>query len=131
MLIRERAEMTRRTAIWIAFAAVPALAAKKKKKGKDAEPLGVISGTVFDADGRSLPGSKVTITDAENPKVRFESFTNNRGEFSVRTPADEDLATGRSYTIRAEAKGFEPGEKTVEVYQAQRTNANLLLDPKK
>jgi hypothetical protein len=123
--------MTRRAAIFMGVFAVPAATAAKKDKSRKREPLGVISGTVFDAEGRSLPGAKVLVHDAANPKVRFEAFTNNRGEFSVRAPAEEDLSTSRKYTIRAEAKGFEPGEKTVEVYQAQRTNANLLLDPKK
>jgi hypothetical protein len=122
--------MTRRAVVGMAVFALAAKAAKKDK-GKKAEPLGLISGTVFDADGRSLPNAKVVVTDAANPKVRLDAITNYRGEFTVRAPADADLATGRSYTIKAEAKGFLPGEKTVEVYQAQRTNANLLLDPKK
>ena len=58
-------------------------------------------------------------------------FMSPRGEFNLRAPADEDLSTGREYVVRAEAKRFEPAEKTVEVYQSQRTNVNLLLDPKK
>jgi hypothetical protein len=124
--------MTRRAAILAACAALPGLAAKKKDKGKrKQEPLGLISGTVFDADGRSLPGAKVTVTDAANPKAKLEAMAAARGEFNVRAPAEEELAVGRPYVVRAEAKGFEPAEKTVEVYQAQRTTVNLLLDPKK
>ena len=131
MLTREETKMTRRAVFGMAISAVPGLAAKKKDKGRKEEPLGVISGTVFDADGRSLPGAKVMVIDAVNPKVRFETVASGRGEFTVRAPAAEDLSKARTYTIRAEAKGFEPGEKTVEVYQAQRTNANLLLEPEK
>jgi hypothetical protein len=132
MLIRGfEGRMTRRLLFAMAVFSATGTAAKKKKKGKEAEPLGLISGTVFDADGRSLPGATVTITDAANPKVHFEAISSPRGEFNVRTPADANLETARKYVIRAEAKGFEPAEKTVEVYQAQRTNANLLLDPKK
>jgi len=124
--------MTRRAAILLTCSAWPLLAAKKKDQGKKKrEPLGLISGTVFDSDGRSLPGAKVTARDAENPKVKLEAISSPRGEFNLRAPADEDLAIGRAYTVHAEAKGFEPAEKTVEVYQAQRTNVNLLLDPKK
>jgi hypothetical protein len=122
--------MTRRALVGLIAFGAAASAAKKKDKGKNAGPLGLISGTVFDVDGRSLPGAKVTVTAAEDPKLKFEAVTSPRGEFNVRAPADEDLAQGRNYVIRAEAKGFEPAEKTVEVYQAQRTNANLLLDPK-
>ena len=128
--------MTRRTAFLLACSALPLAAKKKSKKKKDKgkserEPLGLISGTVFDADGRSLPGAKVVATDVANPKVKLEAFASPRGEFNLRAPADADLGTGRNYVVRAEVKGFEPAEKTVEVYQAQRTNVNLLLDPKK
>lgn len=124
--------MTRRAAILLTCSVLPLAAAKKKDKNKSKrEPLGLISGAVFDSDGRSLPGAKVTATDVSDPKVKLEAIASPRGEFNLRAPADEDLATGRHYAVRAEAKGFEPGEKTVEVYQAQRTNVNLLLDPKK
>ena len=132
MLIRGFGTMTRRAAILMVCSALPVVGAKKKDKRKTKrEPLGLISGTVFDSDGRSLPGAKVTATDTANPKVKLETITNARGELNIRAPADEDLATGRSYLVAAEAKGFEPAEKTVEVYQSQRTNVNLLLDPKK
>ena len=123
--------MTRRTWIATPLLTAAAFAAKKKDKAAKAGPLGLISGTVFDSDGRSLPGAKVTVTAADDPKLKLEAISSPRGEFNIRTPADESLETGRQYVIRAEAKGFEPAEKTVEVYQAQRTNANLLLDPKK
>ncbi len=108
------------------------LAAKKKDRKKtEREPLGLISGTVFNAAGRSLAGAKVRAVDAASPKVKIEAVTSPRGEFNLRAPADEDLATGRRYAVHAEAKGFEPAEKTVEVYQAQRTNVNFLLESTK
>ena len=122
--------MTRRAAILLTCSALPLAAAKKKDK-KKREPLGLISGTVFDSDGRSLPGAKVTARGVDNPKVKIEAFASPRGEFNLRAPADEDLATGRNYTVHAVAKGFDPAEKTVEVYLSQRNNVNLLLDPKK
>ena len=133
MLIAEFAmTFTRRGLILVALSTLPAAAKKKKDKGKNKkEPLGLISGTVFDADGRSLPGAKVTVTDPANPKVKLEAFTSPRGEFNIRTPADPDLATGRAYAVHAEAKGFEPAEKSIEVYQAQRSSLNFMLDPKK
>ncbi|MCB1018952.1 MAG: carboxypeptidase regulatory-like domain-containing protein [Acidobacteria bacterium] len=123
--------MTRRALVGFVLFAAVASAAKKKDKSKKGGPLGLVSGTVFTSDGLSIPGAKVTVVSKADGKTKLEAISSQRGEFSIRTPADEDLATGLEYVVRAEAKGFEPAEKTVEVYQAQRTNLNLLLDPKK
>lgn len=123
--------MTRRAVILLSCSGLPLAAAKKRDKGKKKqEPLGLISGTVFDLDGRSLGGARVTVTGVDDPEVRLEAIASPRGELNIRAPADEDLSKGRKYIVRAEAKGFAAAEKTVEVYQAQRTNVNLLLAPK-
>ena len=133
MLIRGFRTMTRRALMLLPASASLLAAAKKKDKGKkkSRQPLGLISGTVFDSNGRSLPGAKVIATTVADPKTKLEAIASPRGEFNLRAPADADLSKGVEYTVRAEAKGFEPAEKTVEVYQAQRTNVNLLLDPSK
>ncbi|MBI1354781.1 MAG: hypothetical protein GC160_10565 [Acidobacteria bacterium] len=106
-------------------------AKKKKKKAAKDENLGLLTGTVFQSSGFSLPGAKVTATAEDDPKVKFETISDGRGEFSFRAPAGAEPGSARRYKVRAEAKGFQPGEKSADVYLAQRTNMNLLLSPEK
>ncbi len=125
--------MTRRVLLGL-FALAAALGAKKKKKKKKkskrkAQPnLGLLAGTVFDPSGRSARGAKVTAFDVDDPSIRFETVSDSRGEFAIRAPAAADPATARSYRVIARVKGFPAVEKTVEVYPAQRTNINLILE---
>lgn len=122
--------MTRRVALGL-FALAAALGAKKKDKKKSkrkAQPnLGLLAGTVFDPDGRSARGAKVTVFDVDDPSIRFETVSDSRGEFAIRAPAAADPATARRYRVIARVKGFPAVEKTAEVYLAQRTNVNLIL----
>lgn len=106
---------------------------KKKKRGEDGEPenLGLLSGSVFHSSGLSLPGAKVTAVAEDDPKTSFEAISDRRGEFSFRAPAGAEPGTARRYTVRAEAKGFKPEQKSADVYLGQRTNINLLLSPEK
>ena len=103
---------------------------KKNKKGKQRRPqhLGLLAGTVFTPDTRSAPGVKVTAVDTEDESVKLEAVTDYRGEFAIRAPASEDPAVGKTYRLTTEAKGFAPVEKTAEVYLAQKTNVNLILE---
>ena len=100
-----------------------ALTAAAKKKGS--EPLALISGTVFQSSGFSLPGAKVTAVSAQQRKIKIESQTGQRGEFALRVPA----AKG-PYIVTAEAKGFEEQQKTAEVYEAEKTMVTFQLSPK-
>jgi len=112
----------------------PVWAKKKKKKKKGAERnanLGLISGTVFQASGFSFPGAKVTAVAVDDPKVKFESLSDGRGEFAFRAPAGAEPGAARRYTVRAEAKRHEAVEKSADVYRGQRTNINLILSPEK
>jgi hypothetical protein len=59
-----------------------------------------------------------------NPKLKAKGRSDIRGEFAFRLPAGAG-----SYVVRAEAKGFQPGEKKAEVYDSQKTTMNLLLSP--
>lgn len=109
------------------------LAAKKKnkkKKGKGQEPrnLGLLAGTVFTPEGRSAPGVKVMAHAVEDDSIRLEGVTDYRGEFALRAPVGDDAAQGRTYRVAAEAKGFARVEKEAEVYLAQKTNINLILE---
>lgn len=123
--------MSRRSWLLLLASVSPLLAKKKKKrkKGKGPEFLGLLAGTVFDSDGRSLPGARVTAVAEDDPSVEVEVVTDGRGEFALRTPAFEDPSKARTYTVRAERKGFETGEKKADAYYGQKTNLNLLLSP--
>jgi hypothetical protein len=107
------------------------LAAKKKKrkKGKESEFLGLLSGTVFDSNGQSLPGARVTATAEDDPELEIQAVSDPRGEFALRTPAFEDPSKARTYALRAERKGFLAAEKTADAYYGQKTNLNFLLSP--
>jgi hypothetical protein len=123
--------LTRRSLL-LSLAASPALAKKKKKKGKNGQQsdnLGLISGTVFQASGLSFRGAKVTAIAVDDAKTKFEILSDGRGEFNFRAPAGAEPGTARSYTVRAEAKGYQPAEKKADVYLGQRTNINLILAP--
>ena len=125
--------LTRRSMLLTLLPAAPVWAKKKRKKGKGGERnenLGLISGTVFHAGGLSLRGAKVTVAK-DDPKEKFEILSDGRGEFNFRAPAGEEPGTARSYTVRAEAKGYQPAEKNADVYLGQRTNLNLILSPEK
>lgn len=119
--------MLRRVLLALPFAVVPLLAKKKKKqvKGREEGPLGVISGTVFQPNGLSLPGAKVTVIDPADEKRTWDATTDGRGEFAIRVPAAGDP----KYQVVAEFKGLEPMEKEAYAYEAQRTNINFLMSP--
>ncbi len=101
-----------------------------KKKKKRAERYGVIAGTVFQNTGLSLRGARVTLTPvpaggspAKKKQIQ-RTRTDSRGEFAFRVPAG-----AMRYTVRAEADGWEPAEKTVEVQWDQRVDIVLRLRP--
>jgi len=109
--------------VTLVVAAVSVAVPKKKRKD---EPLALISGTVFQYVGFSFPGAKVLIVSRKNPKIKADTVSGLRGEFTLRVPA-----TGGPYTVRAEAKGFEPEEKAAEVYEGTKTTVTFRLKPTK
>ena len=102
--------------------------AKKKKKTKgEPIPTGVIGGTVFDANRRSLPGAKVSVYEVSKPKKKLgEAISDRRGEFAVRLPAGEQF----EYVVRVAAKRFAAAERKSQVFIGERVNLNFLLDLK-
>ncbi len=108
--------------------AVPAFAKKrnredkKKRQTKQAEPLALIAGSVFQPGGTSFRGVKVLAVSLTNPKLKFEGVSDSRGEFAIRVPAVE-----AKFKITATARGLEPVEREVEVYESQKTNVNLMF----
>ena len=109
--------------VTLVVAAVSTAAPKKKHKG---EPLALISGTVFQSNGFSFPGVTVFAVSQRNPKLKADTVTGRRGEFALRVPA-----SGGTYVVTAEAKGFEPQEKTADVYEGTKTTVTFRLEAAK
>ena len=92
------------------------------KKRRKSEPLGLISGTVFQSTGFSLPGAKVSAVSKQNPKVKKDTVTGRRGEFALRLPAGQG-----AYVVTAEAKGFESQQRPADVYEGTKTTVTFQL----
>ena len=108
-------------ALVVTLVAVFAVTAAPKKR-KTQEPLALISGTVFQGVGFSLPGAKVVAVSEQQRNIKLEARTSLRGGFTLRVP----VANG-PYVVTAEAKGFESQQKTVEVYESQKTTVMFQL----
>ena len=118
-----------RRAIIASLFVLPAFAKKRNRKDKkkrqtqqEATPLALIEVSVFQPGGLSFPGAKIRAVSLANPKVKFDAVTNHRGEVALRVPAPE-----QKFKVTAEAKGLDPIEREVEVYEAQKTRVNMMF----
>jgi hypothetical protein len=93
-------------------------------KKKDREAVAILAGTVFQSSGRSLPGARVEAVAQGDAKAKGSASTDAQGDFAIRVPAGRG-----TYVITATAKGFQPSQKTVEVYADEKVRANLILSP--
>ena len=85
--------------------------------------VGTILGGVFDSSGGAVAGAKVTITDAGRGTTRVLT-TGQAGEYTA-----PELLSG-TYSVRAEAKGFQTVERTnVLLEVAQKVRVDLKLSP--
>ncbi len=85
--------------------------------------VGTILGGVFDSTGGAVAGAKVTITDVARGTTRVLT-TDQAGEYTA-----PELLSG-TYTVRAEAKGFQTVEHTnVLIEVAQQVRVDLTLMP--
>jgi len=50
----------------------------------------LIIGTVFDVKGYAFPGVELKVRRSTEKKVRWDSYTNSRGEFAIRVPQGSD-----------------------------------------
>ena len=94
------------------------LAAAEKKPSANA----VLAGTVFDSNGRALPGCTVEIVSEADPKQKHRGATDQRGEYAVRVLASR-------FSVAVSRKGFQPQQKTVEVVQGEKSATTFLLSP--
>lgn len=93
-------------------------------KKKDREAVAILAGTVFQSSGRSLPGAKVEAVAQDDAKTKGSASTDAQGDYAIRVPAGRG-----TYVVTASAKGFQPAQKTVEVYADEKVRANLILSP--
>jgi Carboxypeptidase regulatory-like domain len=68
----------------------------------------LIRGTVFTDKSLAFPGAEIRIRRSGENKVRWQDFTNSRGNFAIRVPQNA------SYEILTRAKGFSEQRKTIE-----------------
>ena len=108
-----------RAFLLLAALALPALLTLSAAD-KPSQARAVVAGSVFDSDGRSLPGCKVTVVSESDPKQKQQALTDRRGEFAVRVPV------GR-YAISVTAKGFQAQQKTVQVEEGEKSNTTFQL----
>ena len=108
----------------------PSSAAQQVKPG---QPYALIFGTVWGPDNRPVYGIRVKIRRATDKpkKVRWELYSDHRGEFAQRVPAGE-----ADYIIWADLKGVKTTdgkpvhlvqEVTVHVYNDEREDTGLHL----
>jgi len=95
----------RQIAIALLLLSTVAFAAGDKKK-KPAPAYAVVAGSVFDAEGRSVRGLRITIRRADEKKPRWEVVSDARGDFAQRVPAG-----AADYFVRPELKDKQAAEK--------------------
>lgn len=121
---RKRTRLTRLAAAltaWVLLCGVSLQAASKKK---DREAVAILAGTVFQSSGRSLAGAKVEAVAQGDAETKGSVSTDAQGDFAIRVPAGRG-----TYVVTATAKGFQPAQKTVEVYADEKVRTNLILSP--
>jgi len=102
----------------LAVVIAASLAAAEKKPSANA----VLAGTVFDSDGRALPGCVVEVVSEADPQQKQRGATDQRGEYAIRVLA------GR-FRVAVSRKGFQARQKTVEVVEGEKSVTTFLLSP--
>jgi len=114
-----------------AFCTPDSLLATQKSQGK---PYALIVGTVWGPDDLPVYAVTVKIRKATDKpkKVRWEVYSDHRGEFEQRLPAGE-----AEYIVWADLKGYKPSdgkplhlvkEVTVHIYNDERQDIGLHLE---
>jgi hypothetical protein len=85
--------------------------AQKKSKEEQYTELFLLYGNVYTEQGIALPGAEVKVRREDQKKPKWESYSDNRGEFAIRVPP------GPKYEITIKAKGYEPLTRMVDTWQ--------------
>ena len=115
--------MTRRT--WVLAAILPCQTVLESR-AEEVEPHALLFGTVFRESYLALPGARVVAYEEANPRRKYRTVSNYRGEYRIRVPAGD-----ASFVISASAPRFTEVRRTVQVYGIEKTTANLILEPRK
>lgn len=91
------------------------------EKNKD-DSHALLMGSVFTADGLSLPGIRVSVKRKDDKKPRWRAVSDRRGEFALRLPAGTE-----TYEVTTESKAFESQTKTVEFRGSERVDVFFRL----
>jgi len=74
----------------------------------------LVRGTVFTAEGLSLPGAELRIRRSAEKKFRWDTMTNSRGDFAVR------VKMGSDYEVIVRAKGYQAQSIAVDAKTGER-----------
>ena len=84
--------------------------AQKSRAEQYAESF-LLYGNVYTEQGLALPGAEVKVRREDQKKPKWESYSDERGEFAIRVPP------GPKYEITIKAKGFEPLVQMLDTWQ--------------
>ncbi len=109
----------------VLFLGAPLVGGKDKKKAAE---YALVAGTVFRANGLSLPGAEVSIEAAgASSGFKFKkqhALSDARGEFAFRVPP-----VAMKYTVSAKAAGYQEQAKEAEVAGYDRVDVFFRLEP--
>jgi len=74
----------------------------------------LVRGTVFTAEGLSLPGAELRIRRSAEKKFRWDTISNSRGDFAVR------VKMGSDYEVMVRAKGYQEQSIAVDGKTGER-----------
>lgn len=104
------------------FALISPGAAAKKKPALDTPAI--VSGSVFDDRGYSLPDATVILASDPQSKAKpLEAVSDTRGEFVFHVPAGP-----MRYAVTAQAKGYQSQQKTVMLQDQERVEVTFQLE---
>lgn len=99
------------------------------KKKPPLDTYAIVSGTVFQENGYSLPDAEVTIVpevaagDAPAKVQKMEAVSSERGEFTFRVPPGP-----MHYTVSVTAKGYQSQQKSIAVEGQERVEVTFQLE---
>ena len=73
----------------------------------------------------ALPGAKVVAWAEANPRKKYRTVTNYRGEYRIRVPAGDAV-----YVVSASAPKHLQAQRTVEAWGIEKSTANFILQPR-
>jgi len=88
-----------------------AAAGTQKSKAEQYKESFLLYGNVYTEQGLTLPGANVKVRREDQKKPKWDSSSDDRGEFAIRVPP------GPKYEITIKAKGFEPLVRMVDTWQ--------------